>query len=286
MGVRRRCEKGKPCGATCIDRREICRKDLAKVVSNDASKVSKVVSTRGNLDKLETADDFNRKLERTEGNYTPEIKEMHDKPGKLLGDSILSKAYVDAPPYKDTGEENLFKKMRESLFASMGEGDVREAFYSLRNYTGGKYGDYRNAQLGRTNSPEDLKRATLIERLIRNKEFDKPEVEKFRGKRVDDSTLKGLIASAKLNGTFVDNALASWSTDLDIAQTFADKNSGRSNRVIYRTINKTGAPIGSLSSVSYEKEILTPSGTGYRYLGYTPIKVGSHTYHVFDVEES
>jgi hypothetical protein len=288
---RRKCEKGKPCGATCIDRREICRKELQDNVSKDTGKVSDLVGSRGNnggaqLSKLTTTAEFNEKLKNTEGNYSPRVKEMHGSSGKLLGEEILSKSYVSEPTYKDKEEEEKFKKLRQSLFASMGEKDVSEAFYTLRNYTGGKYADYRNAQLGRTNSPDDLKRAELLERLVKSKEFEKPEVEKFRGKRVDNLTLSGLIQSARSGGTFADKALASWSTDLEIAQSFADKNTGRNNRVIYRAVNKNGVPIGSISSVGYENEILTPSGSNYRYLGYTPIKVGSQTYHVFDVEES
>lgn len=35
----RRCEKGKPCGATCIERRDICRKDSPDSVSNSLGQI-------------------------------------------------------------------------------------------------------------------------------------------------------------------------------------------------------------------------------------------------------
>lgn len=285
-GKKRNCEKGKPCGATCIERRDICRKELQDNVSEGMSKVSKEVSKGGaELDSFKTAADFDKKLKSTYGFYNPEIKEMHDGAGKVLGDGVLSKAYLDPPSYKNPQEEESFRKLRDSLNKGMGEEEVRQAFYTLRNYTGGKYADYRAAQLGRGGSSDDLERAKLLDGLIQRKEFDRPEVEKFRGKRVDNLTLAAMIESARDNGTFPGKALASWSTELGTAKEFADKNSNRNNRVIQRAVNKKGVAIGSISSVPHELEILTPSTANYRYLGYQAIKVGSITYHVFDVEE-
>lgn len=46
----RRCQKGKPCGATCITRRKVCRKDLVMGLSEDLGTVRDSVSDRGSAE--------------------------------------------------------------------------------------------------------------------------------------------------------------------------------------------------------------------------------------------
>lgn len=46
---KRNCQKGRPCGFTCIDPTEICRKELGDPVSNGLSKVASDVSNRDKL---------------------------------------------------------------------------------------------------------------------------------------------------------------------------------------------------------------------------------------------
>lgn len=264
--MKKRCEKGKSCGATCIDRREVCRKDLPKKVSEGLSKATDK-APKG-LSKLDTAEDFRLKEDSTEEDYSPRIVQMNAQFSSLL-----------------RGEE---------LHRSLGDGDVdkgksiaKSATLGIRLFTGDYHDEMRQAQR-ETGDPKYLKMVRDIEKVIGSKEVDKPSVEKFRGVRVDSDSLKGMIESAKTRGEFDGKALASWSTSLSIARGFADEdtNDGRKERVVLRAINAKGVPIENLSSSKGEYEILTSGSAGYKYINYRRILEGGEIYHVFDVEET
>lgn len=313
--MKKRCGKGKSCGATCIDRRKICRKELG-IVSKSLQSVSGAVTGRqppptpqsltsgGKLSKLESAEDFNKKLVGTSRYYSPEIAEMHRQLGRVLGADITMGA---STKYKDQDQKVEFARRREELFRSLGDGDVNkgrqsaiDGYNGIRDFTKSDYDPIRQAQFGimPAGSVRDfhLKQAKDIETLFASKGVDKPRVEKFRGIIVDNDTLAGMVASARDKGSYGGGALASWSTSLPKAKEFADNaqfDSFKSNRVILRAVNSKGVPIHTLSSLPEEYEVLTPSSAKYRYLGHRQIKVETDddtgkvvaTYHVFDVEE-
>lgn len=313
--MKKRCGKGKSCGATCIDRRKICRKELG-IVSKSLQSVSGAVTGRqpppipqgspsnGGLSKLESVEDFNKKLTGTDGYYSPEISEMHHQISRMLGADITEGA---STKYKNKEHQIEFARRREELFRSLGDGDVNkgrqaavDAYKGIKDFTKSAYDEIRQAQFGiMPAGPERdsyLKQAKSIENLFASKEIDKPRVEKFRGIMVDNDVLAGMIASAREKGSYGGEALSSWSTSLPKAKEFADNaqfDTFKNNRVIFRAVNSKGVPIHPISSLLEEYEVLTPSSANYRYIGHRQIKVETvddfgkilATYHVFDVEE-
>lgn len=296
-----RCEKGKSCGATCIDRDKICRKDLSLSVSEGLSKASELESPskpKLELSPLTTEESFEEKVKSTEGLYNENVKDLHSYAGKLFGkvsretDGYTS-SLEDYKGFKDEGERKRFEKIRSDLIRELGDGDkvkgeklFKAAILSIYKFTGLDYPEMRQAQMGADLNPKYLKRARIIERLINDPRVEKPEVEKFRGKRVTIDTLKGMIRSANAGREFDGKALSSWSTQLSSAKDFADRHQdGRSQRVILRAVNTKGVSVMQLSGSSHEHEILTSGTARYRYLKHNPIVIDGVTFHVFDVEE-
>lgn len=308
-GKSKRCKKGKSCGATCINGSKVCLVDIPWASASGIPKAVKAIQSRGakstpkpekmpkpsaepkvKLSKLETTKDFNKKISDTGGEYSPRIAQIHSALRKLIGPGIGL-----AVNYDNDKEKGKFEALRAKLFKSLGNGDegkggvlAKYAYDALRKYTGSYSKEIREAQMGVTPNDKYLKMGKAIERLINSSEVAKPAVEKFRGKRVDSTSLQGMIESAKMGGTFDGKALASWSTSLSISKDFADQDrfDGRNERVILRTVNTKGAPIKTLSSIDYEYEVLTPGTAKYKYLNYRTIEEGGQTYHVFDVVES
>lgn len=319
-GMRKRCKKGKSCGASCISSYKFCMVDLPWASASQIPKVVSLIQSRKTpeldnkvkperetrettkLDKLETADDFINKRAETEGEYSPAIEAMHSWVSKLFGREIQG---WEAKEPSSENEKKFFEKLRDKFLKSIGEGGdpangvsvAKEMLEAVKMFTG-SYSDYiRKVQRGEAvNFDKDkyLKYANRIEQLLRSKQVDKPDVEKFRGMRVNDEALTGMVTSARAKGNFPGMALASWSTSLGVSQDFADREqyNGKNNRVIIRTINSKGAPIAAISGIGYEMEVLTSGEAKYKYLNYRTIKTreiygaDTVTYHVFDVEES
>lgn len=172
-----------------------------------------------------------------------------------------------------------------------GESAFREAVSTARGFTGSSYDTMREAQ--RLNSEGKqltgylqyrLREAEATERLVAL--LPKEPLVKYRGIKASDERLNAIIAASKDKGDHAEGALASWSTSLQTAQNFADKGS-TSNRVIFRTINKKGASVRTISHYDTEDEILTPGSARYKHTGeYEVITVGTATYHVFNVIEN
>lgn len=316
-GKSKRCKKGKSCGATCINSGKVCLVDIPWASAAGIPKVVKEIQGRKKepakkvepkpakqpkqgpkvkLDELNTMQQFSQKLIDTRKGYTPKIEEMHSAIRKLIGDIVGR-----FPEHKNDAEKKRFGELADKLAKRMGNGDkdkgeslIRYAYRALRDYTGSYSKEMRDAQFAAAKNPQGggdpkyLKMAKVLEKLLNSPEVDKPAVEKFRGKRVDSTTLQGMVESAKAKGTFKGGALASWSTDLNISRDFADRETydGRDQRVLLRAVNSRGVPVKALSSIDYEYEVLTPSTANYRYSNYRVIDYGGTKYHVFDVEES
>lgn len=236
---------------------------------------------------LNSEQDFLAKEKKTNGFYSRLVKDSHAFIGKVLKPIVgLSSTRHDA---SSPEEESALKRLRDSLLKGLTKDQIKEGFSGIRSFTGITYSAIRNAQNGREPNDYYLKMGKAIDALLRRPEFVKPSLEKFRGISVTTARLDDMILSARRGGTYTEPATNSWSSSLPVGRKFADKDTGRPEKVIFRTVNKRGVPIEGITSIRDEFELLTPSMTNYRYVAYRPIKVGSgyysSTYHVFDVIE-
>lgn len=305
-GKQKRCKKGKSCGATCISGSKVCLVDLPWVSSNGLTKVSKRIQDASVkkpkaepapkplppkpkaplLSPMETYDEMRQKVKDT--------YEVTQNP-KLTTDSIEVSKILD---HKNTsfpsgslygpGEKDLYDSIRNGI----GVNSLAESKYALDRFTASYDSAYKMRQADRGAKAYAVYRddADALDRLLNRKELPKTEVEKFRGFRASPETLQEMIGGAKNKESFTHNSANSWSSALRIGQRFADREilerPGRTQHVIFRTINKRGVPIEFVTSVTNEDEILTPRNTSYKYLGYRAItSPNGKTYHVFDVEE-
>lgn len=239
------------------------------------------------LSPLKNEQDFNNKIKSSNAFYNKLVRESHGFIGKLLKPIVnLTSARHNT---RSPEEESAFQKLRDSLLKKLTKEQIKEGFDGIRRFTGLTYSAIRNAQNGRAPNDTYLAMGKAIDRLLNRPEFAKPVLEKFRGISVTTDKLNAMIAGAKINGTYAGVATSSWSTSLATGKKFADKLTGRPEKVIFRTINKLGVPIEGVTSVPNEYEILTPSNANYRYINYRPITIGqgygATTYHMFDVEE-
>jgi hypothetical protein len=102
---------------------------------------------------------------------------------------------------------------------------------------------------------------------------------------MSDQVLKDRINLIKDGGAFEEKAMNSWSTSPRTARGFAKSIKEAPNRVMYRTVNKTGTSVKSVSQISSEGEILTPANTRYKVTGYTKEMIDGAPVHFFDVVE-
>lgn len=300
-GKRKRCKKGKSCGATCISGGKVCLVDLPWVSSNGLKKVantlqsSKKVGPKIKLKKLETAQDFNNLLMDTDGFYNSSIEKMHMEMQKIFGRS--NGEYY--PIYSDRDEKIKYEAIRKKVANQLGNTSLADAYNALAKFTGSYHKEIRDVQRGmEPEKHKDMKwKFKLwgqdIEKLLNVTVLPRPEVEKYRGFSVPPDHLQKMIQTAQARATLPASSTTSWSTSLDTARNFSELNRKPENteKIILRTVNKTGVPIESVSSVDTEYEVLTSKNSKYTYLKYTPItRVNPFTkqkevFHVFDVAE-
>lgn len=191
--------------------------------------------------------------------------------------------------YSSPEEKSKFIALRNKI----GKGVISDGYHALDQYTA----SYTNARLMRlaeidpknsSLSVNDRIRAESLGKLLALKEMPRPEVEKFRGFRATPDRLQEMIAGVNGKESFNHKTTYSWSASMDMGKDFADRKISqlpeRTERVIFRTINKRGVPIEYVTSVEGESELLTPKNTKYRYLAYRQIGLLGENYHIFDVE--
>jgi hypothetical protein len=298
-GSKKRCNKGKSCGATCINQGKVCLVDLPWVSSNGLTRVATKIQSATTKDRgegvkfspLGTTDDFLNLVSATQNlkNRDRKLVEDNAEVAKLLDVKGYGfPLWYSKELYKNSEEEAKYGKLREQI----GKSVVNDGFYALETYTG----SLKEARLIRladrdpSKSSEEYRQASNdLNRLLTLREMPRPDVEKFRGFRATPEKLQEMIDGSKGKEKFNHATSYSWSSALGIGREFADKEiyeaKDRTERVIFRSVNKRGVPIEFVSSVSKEDELLTPRNTNYKYLGYRPINVYGYTYHVFDVEE-
>lgn len=305
-GKRRRCNKGKPCGLTCIPRGKICRVDMANVLSkyltflsrkaNNVPKRFKIKQKKKiiTLSPLTNSDEFLKKISETDGFYNPKIKELHMAIGRIFGGGLFFKRNKEEV-YNSKEQEEKFNKIRNTIIKRIGLDNFKDGIDALVKYTkDGYYGPIRAAQRGIFNKKtadrkdELLKLAADIERMLAQPELPRPEIEKFRGYKASPSQIKEMVQKAQAQAVLQGSALSSWSSSLAQGRKFANlhiDDPSKTERVILRAINKVGVPIESVTRNDKEYEILTTKNVNHRYLGYKQIHSKGVTYHVFDLEE-
>jgi hypothetical protein len=225
---------------------------------------------------------------------------------RLLGAAHINK-FTDglAELYKRklTPEEiEKLPKELQGMIAQHGQSKFRGFLIQVKNFTGTHYSAMRAVMKGRiphslkwmTNKEEQdkeiakiRKNAEKVQQFLETSTV-RPVVPKFRGIPADSARLQSYINLAKTGGSFTEDAMNSWSTRPESSYMFTGSKGGSSNRVIFRTMNKTGTSVKGGSSHSHENEILTPGGTKYKVVGYQemPNPVGGNgNIHVFDVVE-
>ena len=158
---------------------------------------------------------------------------------------------------------------------------VQQGIDDIIDFTRNDYRAIRRAVEERSDSPR-VQQAQRINQMLQR--MDHPDVTKFRGMNVPESTLDQMISSARSGGTFSDPAPASWSTSGKISMEYTGKAGNDRARVLFETKNKTGASVENFGQ-SGEKELLTPGGTNYRYVNYRVETYEGSPVYVFSVEE-
>jgi len=219
---------------------------------------------------------------------------MHMEIQKILG---FSNGLYN-PIYSSPEEEARYSEARRKLESSLGKTSLQDMEKAIRSFTESYYGEIRDIQRGK-----EIKQGLIyvppsmipqlktwgedIERLLGSPTVPKPEVEKFRGLSVTPEHLSKIIENSRAKVTLPDSATSSWSTSLEVARNYSTvkREPENTERVIFRTMNKTGVPIESLSGVSDEFEVLTSKNSRYKFYSYNPISYNGETYHVFNLEE-
>lgn len=303
-GKKNQCDKGKPCGMTCIPRSKICRVDTVSVISKYLTflsrKVNKVpkkfkISKKNPkvLSPLTNSDQLLKKVDDTDGFYSPKIKQLHLHIGKVLGAGSWFKRNNEEV-YGSKEEEEKFKAIRKRIEDRIGAEKFADGVRALVRYTKEDYKEMRDAQRGIftkdtiKRKAELLKLAADLERLLAQPELIKPEIEKYRGYKASPSQLKEMIDRVKAQSVLDASALSSWSSSLGQARKFSNlhiNDPTKTERIILRTINRMGVPVESVTGSPKEYELLTTKNVSHRYLGYKEIHSKGVTYHVFDLEE-
>lgn len=322
-GGKKKCKKGKSCGSACIAGSKVCMVGLPEFMVTDleqfrdrlmkkkrarvktpAAPPAKATPKPPKVQfshRLETSQDFQEEMKRTEGFYSPQITVAHGDLALLLShNSRNAKEYAELKDEitKDPKRKQLFETRIQKIKDRIGEKGIADGFYAIRSFTSSGYSQIRGAEKKgldkippKSGEKEDKNDpawgARKLQQFLNQPELHRAEVTKFRGMTVDDQMLKDFIETAKIGGGYLNNTTSSWSTQLITATNFSENGIGiwGRNRVIFRTINRRGVGVDFNSSIPDEKEMLTPKGAKYIHAGYREITYGGKTYHVFDMVE-
>lgn len=257
-------------------------KPLPDEVSSSRNKLKEKVKAKPTTEKVKT-DPKERKPLRTSEDYD-----------KLMKGSLKDKEATNAHKRAaNFGPKSRSDDRIEFERAMGGRDEANKALKEVTDFGALYFSAIRGAQRGDSKYFKDKSRmgeyrakAATIEKAV--KAMPHPEVEKYRGMSVNNSHLKALIKQAKEGGSYKSDALDSWSTNLQTADQFARRRTDDEypNSVVFRTRNKNGASIRPFSPVPGEDEILTPSGSSYRFSGYNVIERNGEKIHIFEVDES
>lgn len=321
---KKRCKKGKSCGATCINSGKVCMVDLPWVSAQGLTKVAKEIQKGSGV----------KPKDKTKPKQAPKPKPV--KPVKAAKeptiplaplankadyDKLMKDTYSvsDNPKLSEdsktiaqiTGKKNTsfpsnflypddsVKQNALAIRDKIGSQVISDGMAALTLFTSSYNWSKKIRDADRGVFEPGMSKAskqTLINsgdnlnRLLTSPLLPKTEVEKFRGFRASPDRLAQFIESAKNGESFTLGSVNSWSSALRVGRRFANRDISeapeRTERVIFRTINKRGVPIEYITQITNEDEILTPRGTNYRYTGYRAItEDNGKVYHIFDMEE-
>jgi hypothetical protein len=284
-GGRKKCKKGKSCGATCINGSKVCLVDLPWVSSNGLSKVATKIQSAPRKKKNDKEPAVNPGITLSPLNSYSSLMEKMKETNSASPELVSAGGEVNNILHND--EDKKYVELRDKV----GKKVVSDGGWAIAMFSEDYNTSYsiRMADRGAKGYEYYKKEADDLNRILTLKEMPKPEVEKFRGFRATNERLQEMIEGAKNRESFITPSTNSWSSSLKIGQRFAnraiDELPERDRRVIFRTINKRGVPIREVSAVTHEEELMTPRNTRYRYLNYTSISGAAGIYHIFDVEE-
>lgn len=156
-----------------------------------------------------------------------------------------------------TNHEVKFNAQEYAQATGVSVQEAQARFKSINEFTGSEYKSIRKSQ----RDGKDSIHARNIEAYL--KTAKKYDGEVYRGmalKSVDDFYAR----YGGLNGTFKEKSMNSWSSDLDVAKTFALPRTERNVSVIFKVKNKTGASIRNTSNFKHESEVLVGKNAIYR----------------------
>jgi hypothetical protein len=195
-------------------------------------------------------------------------------------------------------------KPLQDMIAKHGQPKFRGFLTQVANFTGNDYSAMRAVMKGRipttlkwmTNKEEQdkeiakiRKNAEKVQQFLETSTV-RPVVPKFRGIPADDARLQNYINLAKTGGSFTEDAMNSWSSRPSSTYMFM-RNANLPNgghKILFRTMNKNGTSVDSISQNQGEAEILTPGNSSYKVVGYKEVtdpETGTGKMHVFDVIE-
>jgi hypothetical protein len=294
------CKKGKVVGAKeevaakpKKTRKEKVKELIAKATPEQKTKIKKALAAKKSEEPAKSPERVKEAIQaKAQAGKRPlNTPEDYDK---LLKTSLKDKEALAA--HKRARNFGPKSKSSDRLDFEKAMGGKEQANQALKNITdfGALYfSAIRGAQRGDSKYFKDKslmeeykQKAATIEKAIRA--MPRPDVEKYRGMSVSNKHLKSLIKQSKDKGSYKSDALDSWSTNLQTADQFARRRTDDEypNSVVFRTRNKNGASIKPFSPVPGEDEILTPSGSSYRFTGYSVIERNGEKIHVFEIDES
>jgi|LakMenEpi03Aug12_release.lakeMendotaPanAssembly.Ray.scaffolds.fasta_scaffold397947_2 hypothetical protein len=298
-GSRGKCNKGAEIGpkeevvAKPKKTREKKVKELVAKATPEQKKIEKVPAAKKSEEPAKPPKGVKEAIraKAQAGKHPLNTSEDYDK---LLKTSLKDKEALAA--HKRARNFDPKSKSSDRLAFEKAMGGKEQANQALKNITdfgalyfsairGAQRGDFKYFK-DKSLMEEYKQKAATIEKAIRA--MPHPDVEKYRGMSVSNKHLKSLIKQAKDKGSYKSDALDSWSTNLQTADQFARRRTDDEypNSVVFRTRNKNGASIRPFSPVPGEDEILTPSGSSYRFTGYSVIERNGEKIHVFEIDES
>lgn len=315
--TKKRCKKGKSCGATCIQYGKVCMVDLPWVSAQGLSKVAKVIQKKQKsepkiqaknkpslqpketfipLSALDSKADYDKLMKITFSvSDNPKLSEDSKTVARISGTKNTSYP-AGTLLYPDDTVKQKFQDMRDKVGKQVvSDGIAALALFTMSYHWSKQIRDADKGIFDPSASKETRKTlensANNLNNFLTKVPFPKTEVEKFRGFRASPDRLAQFIESAKNGESFTLDSVNSWSSALRVGRKFANRKiteaPDRTERVIFRTINKRGVPIEYVTQITNEDEILTPRGTKYKYTGYRAItESNGNVYHIFDMVES
>ena len=202
-----------------------------------------------------------------------EVKQAKPKKPVAIVKDDTARGHLEQEAVIKTAGATYSDKMSNFIQKDLGVSKERAEAYqeAIGGFAGSEYREMRIASIKGVNVTDTHKRmAKNMDEFIENSPKFKGEV--HRGMRVSQAD----IASFTEGATIDMKGMSSWTSDKKIATEFAKGDEGHA--VIMHVTNKTGASITHLSSLPYQREVVSPSTTKY---GVLRSEKKGNTVHVY-----